>query len=183
VAAVKIVVDHIKETPLVIPVDEQVEAFPLLKEIQNDKSFCVTGKIQGELVVTREFGNIRVVGRITVPLTLSCSRCLESYASCADSSFTVIYQKNDAGVIPAEDVLELGESDLICTGYTGDEIDLTHEIEEQLAMEIPLKPLCSETCKGLCHECGIDLNMSKCSCSKKTASLAFSVLKDFKVSK
>jgi uncharacterized protein len=71
--------------------------------------------------------------------------------------------------------------DLLSSSYSGDEIDLTHEIEEQIAMEIPLKPLCNEECKGLCHECGADLNTSTCSCSKEPVSLTFSALKNFKV--
>ena len=63
----------------------------------------------------------------------------------------------------------------------GDEIDLTHDLEEQVAMSLPLKPLCAEQCKGLCAECGADLNMSSCACSEKAFNFKFSALKDFKV--
>jgi uncharacterized protein len=66
--------------------------------------------------------------------------------------------------------------------YSGDEIDLSHEIEEQVAMEIPMKPLCSEGCKGLCPACGADLNKETCGCPDDHGNLAFSALKNFKVS-
>jgi uncharacterized protein len=72
---------------------------------------------------------------------------------------------------------------LIATTYSGDEIDLTHEIEEQVAMDIPFKPLCGEECKGLCPVCGTDLNAADCGCSKEPVNLKFSALKDFKVSR
>lgn len=179
----KIVVDHIKDTPLAIHIDEPVETFPLLAGMQNDECCCIAGRIQGDMTVTREYENIRVTGRLTAPLALSCSRCLADFTSFVDTSFTIFYRKEAAIVSSDEDELELGEMDLISSAYTGDEIDLTHEIEEQVAMEIPLKPLCSDACKGLCHECGIDLNTSSCSCSKEPASLTFSALKDFIVTK
>lgn len=180
---VKIVVDHIKDAPLALHIDEPVGTFPLLSGMQNDGSCCFTGRIQGDMTVTREYENIRVTGRITVPLALSCSRCLVDYSSFVDTSFTIFFRKETALTPSAEDELELGEMDLLSSAYSGDEIDLTHEIEEQVAMEIPLKPLCSEVCKGLCHECGIDLNTSSCSCSKEPVSLAFNTLKDFVITR
>jgi uncharacterized protein len=120
---------------------------------------------------------------VTAPLALSCSRCLAEFTSFVDTSFTIFFRKESALASATEDELELGEMDLLSSAFSGDEIDLTHEIEEQIAMEIPLKPLCSDACKGLCHECGIDLNTSGCSCSKDPVRIAFSALKDFKVTR
>ncbi len=177
----KIVVDHIKDAPLAIQFDEPVETFPLLADMQNDKSCSITGNIQGDMTVTREYDNIRVTGRVTAPLALSCSRCLADFTSFVDTSFTIFFRKEAAIASLPDDELELGEMDLLSSAYSGDEIDLTHEIEEQVVMEIPLKPLCNDACKGLCHECGTDLNTSSCSCSKEPASLTFSALKDFQV--
>ncbi len=181
----KIVVDHIKDVPLILHIDEPVGTFPLLADMQNDKSCCITGTIQGDMTVAREYDTIRVTGRITAPLALSCSRCLADFTSFVDTSFTIIFRKEAAitASVDDEDGVELGEMDLLSSAYSGDEIDLTHEIEEQIAMEIPLKPLCNEECKGLCHECGTDLNTSGCSCGREPVSLTFSALKDFKVTR
>jgi len=180
---VKIIVEQIKDAPLALHIDEPVETFPLLAGMQNDKSCNFAGRVQGDLTVVREFDHIRVAGRITVPLALSCSRCLADFTSFVDNSFTIFFRKESSVTASNEDELELGEMDLLSSVYSGDDIDLTHEIEEQVAMEIPLKPLCSDDCKGLCHECGIDLNTSSCLCSKEPASLTFSALKDFKVTR
>ena len=178
---VKLIIDHIKDTPQLHHINEPVEAFPLLASIQNVDGCSITGNIQGDITVVREYKNIRVTGRITAPLALSCSRCLADYTSFVDTSFTLFFRKEAAVTASTEDELELGEMDLMSSTYSGDDIDLTHEIEEQVAMEIPSKPLCSEACKGLCHECGIDLNTSSCSCSKEPVRLAFNALKDFKI--
>ena len=179
----KIVVDHIKDVPVLMHFDEPVEKFPLLAGMQDDRSCTITGNIQGDMTVTREYENIRVSGRVTAPLALACSRCLADYPSFVDTNFTIFFRKGEIITSTDEDELELGEMDLLSSTYSGDEIDLTHEIEEQVAMEIPLKPLCSDSCKGLCHECGVDLNTSSCSCSKEPVTLTFSALKDFKVTR
>lgn len=180
---VKLVVDHIKDTPLALHIDEPVETFPLLLGMQNDAGCRIAGKIAGDLTAVREYENIRVSGRITAPLVLCCSRCLVEYPSFVDTSFTIFFRKESVHTVSDEDEIELGEMDLLTSTYVGEEIDLTHEIEEQVAMEIPLKPLCNDDCKGLCHECGADLNTSGCSCSKEPVKLAFSALKDFKVNR
>lgn len=181
-AGVKIVVDHILDKPLLISFEEPVESFQLLAEMQKDESCHFTGLICGDISVVREFDHLRATGRVTAPVSFSCSRCLVDYDSIIDSSFTIFFRK-EIDNYTAEDEIELGEQDLISSSYSGDEIDLTHEIEEQVAMEVPLKPLCSPSCKGLCQLCGNDLNLSQCSCSNKTVSLKFSALKDFKVSR
>lgn len=178
----KIVLDHIRDIPLVIHIDEPVSSFPLLSIMQNENDGYITGDIHGDLTISREFETVRVVGRVSAPLALVCSRCLADFTSFVDSNFTIFFRKEDSSKPMTEDELELGEMDLLSSTYSGNEIDLTHEIEEQIAMGIPLKPLCSDLCKGLCHECGIDLNTSSCSCSKQKVSFAFSSLKDFKVS-
>ena len=180
---VKIVVDHIKDTPIAIHIDEAVTSFPLLAAMQDDNSCSITGNIQGDVTVTREFDTVRVTGRVAAPLALCCSRCLAEFTSFVDTSFTIFFRKEDAAASIAEDEVELGAMDLLSSTYSGNEIDLTHDIEEQIAMEIPLKPLCTDSCKGLCHECGTDLNTSICSCSKEPVRLAFSTLKDFKISR
>ena len=179
----KIVIDHIKDAPLAIHIDGPVDMFPLLAGMQSDKSCKITGNIQGDVTVVREYDTIRVTGRLTAPLALSCSRCLADFNSFIDTNVTIFFRKESVLAAPSEDELELGEMDLLSSVYTGDEIDLTHEIEEQIAMEMPLKPLCSDSCKGLCHECGADLNTSVCSCSLKPVGHTFSALKDFKVTK
>ena len=48
-------------------------------------------------------------------------------------------------------------------------------------LSLPFKVLCQEDCKGLCKECGINLNTGECNCEDKWEDPRFSVLKDIKV--
>ena len=80
-----------------------------------------------------------------------------------------------------DEEIELSEIDLVSVTYRGDEIDLIPEVDEQIVMELPLKPLCSEQCRGLCSNCGTDLNVADCGCHRGVSSLNFGALKDLKI--
>src|SRR5665647_60561 len=109
----KIVVDHIKDKPIAIHIDEPVASFPLLAAMQDDKNGSITGNIQGDVTVTREFDTVRVTGRVAAPLALCCSRCLAEFTSFVDTSFTIFFRKEDAATASTEEELELGEMDLL----------------------------------------------------------------------
>lgn len=177
----KIVLDHILGKPLELSGDEAIDRFPALVEIQAAGECIFTSPVSYSLAVTKEYGHIRVSGDVKTTVSICCSRCLAEYESSISSYFTIIFRKGIVEPGFSEDETELSEDDLISSVYSGDEIDLTHDIEEQVAMAIPLKPLCEESCKGLCPECGVDLNKSSCTCTEKAFNFKFSALKDFKV--
>jgi uncharacterized protein len=180
---VKIRIDHIKNKPYELHVDEPVETFPVLVRMQADGECVFTGPVTGDITVEREFDHLKAVGSVHVPMALTCGRCLVTYAAAVDSTFRIIFRKETTRHTEVEDETELCDDDLIASTYSGDEIDLAHEIEEQVAMEIPLKPLCGEGCSGLCPTCGVDLNTGSCTCSREPVNLKFSALKDFKISR
>jgi uncharacterized protein len=70
---------------------------------------------------------------------------------------------------------------MISTTYEGDEIDFTTEIAEQILLEIPFKPLCSDDCRGLCSDCGAELNVTACGCGQKNVNLKFTALNNLKL--
>jgi uncharacterized protein len=180
---VKIRIDHIKNKPYELHVEQPVDVFPALTRIQADGECVFTGPVTADMTIEREFDHLKAVGKVSVPITLTCGRCLASYPAAIDSTFRIIFRKETAPNATVEDETELCDDDLISSSYCGDEIDLAHEIEEQVVMDIPLKPLCDEGCKGLCPTCGTDLNTGSCCCSREPINLKFSALKDFKVSR
>jgi uncharacterized protein len=178
----KIALDHILGKPLELQGSESVETFPALVEMQAAGECVFTAPVSYVVTAAKEYGHIRVTGSINTSVRLTCSRCLAEYDSKVDSGFTIIYRRGSSNTdSSAEDETELTEEDLISSTFNGDEIDMTHDIEEQVAMAVPFKPLCDEECKGLCPECGIDLNSSTCKCTEKAFNFKFSALKDFKV--
>lgn len=73
-----------------------------------------------------------------------------------------------------------GDLDLDITYLSQEYIDLGEVLSEQLQLQVPFQPLCKEDCKGICANCGADLNAGRCACDKIVKTSPFSVLRDFK---
>ncbi len=106
----------------------------------------------------------RLVGTLKTVLELPCSRCLEPFRLPVDSEFDLRYQPHTPHA--AGDEREVEEDDLTTAFYDNDEIDLGQLMEEQFYLSLPMKPLCIEDCKGLCAQCGKNLNRETCDCKR-----------------
>ena len=113
----------------------------------------------------QEPGRYRVAGHVTGELELTCGRCLEPFTLPVAGAFDLRYVPRAENV--GEGEREVGEDDLTTAFYDDDQIDLSELIAEQFHLALPMKPLCSEGCKGLCPHCGTNLNTGTCSCSEK----------------
>jgi uncharacterized metal-binding protein YceD (DUF177 family) len=71
--------------------------------------------------------------------------------------------------------------DLDITYLSQDFIDLSDVLTEQLQLQIPFQPLCQENCRGICPQCGMDLNHSACTCKSLENVGALAELKRFKL--
>ena len=63
-----------------------------------------------------------------------------------------------------EDGLELSSEDLDVLYYEDLVVSFDPLVEEQVQLELPLKALCREDCRGLCAICGADRNLAPCAC-------------------
>ncbi|MBT0665792.1 DUF177 domain-containing protein [Geobacter pelophilus] len=159
---------------------EEIAEHPVLKALQDDGECTFRSPLSLEFSIVREYDHIRVEGVVSVNVTLACSRCLAAYETGLKSEFTIFYSKSKDRFTPDEEV-ELGEKELVSAYYEGDEIDVAPEIADHVLIELPLKPLCTTSCQGLCSTCGADLNTTTCRCSETSTGFAFSALKNFKV--
>ena len=64
--------------------------------------------------------------------------------------------------------------------YRNDELDLSGVVSEQVVLEIPMKPVCREGCRGLCPQCGADLNEANCGCDHTVSDPRFAALAELK---
>ena len=123
----------------------------------------------------QEPGRYRVAGHVTGEIEMTCGRCLEAFTLPVAGEFDLRYvpRAENAG----EDERELGEDDLTTAFYDEDRIDIGQLIAEQFHLALPMKPLCSEGCKGLCPHCGTNWNAGTCNCSEKWEDPRLAVLK------
>lgn len=121
-------------------------------------------KLKGNIVFDVQF--LKLPHEISVQISnLSaesesvCSRCLKAIpckilVHCVEREFIIDLPERD---------LQEGE-DAFFINKDKNEIDLTDMVREELLLHFPAIPLCSESCKGLCDRCGIDLNKENCNC-------------------
>lgn len=176
----KVRTEHIKDAVRAYHFTEEAVSFPLLTEMEANGECRFSGPVVVAVHAGKEHDHYRIEGQVDVPVQLECCRCLNLFEKQIASRFTIFFREGTTSH-EEEDEVELAEFDLVSTCFSGDEIDLAPEIAEQVALEIPLKPLCSESCKGLCSICGVDLNTATCSCSTVARQSKFDALKDFKV--
>jgi len=105
-------------------------------------------------------------GDIEVNKKFTCDRCLKETES---------FEK-----IPFEEKFTSYETD-DSTLFTGDEIDLTDAVRDNILASEPIQKLCKEDCKGLCLICGHDLNEGDCGCDRRIPDPRMSVLDNLKI--
>ncbi|MGW5753401.1 YceD family protein [Nocardia rhamnosiphila] len=91
---------------------------------------------------------VLVTGTLEAPVTGECSRCLEPFTDTVQLSLTELFAYPDSATdqTSSEDEVYRMRDDLI---------DLEPLVVDQLGLELPLQPLCSPDCAGLCPECGV----------------------------
>jgi uncharacterized protein len=141
-----------------------------------DDDYRVATPVELSMDVERAGGDaFRVTGRATTRLELQCSRCLDSFEVPVDANFELRY-------VPAVDNTgdeerEIAEDDLTTAFYREGSLDVIDMLREQFQLALPMKPLCAEACRGLCPECGANLNRTDCGCTPKWEDPRLSALK------
>ncbi len=113
-------------------------------------------------------------GKITGDTELVCSRCLENYPFHLEAGFTEEFCHASDMAYVAEDGVE---TDIHV--FEGNRINIDALISESVLLEIPMKSLCSENCKGLCAICGSNLNKNRCECKDESIDPRLAGLKKF----
>lgn len=111
--------------------------------------------------VSRVEGGHTLNARLTWKGKLECSRCLAPYPFANEEEFRLLLYPRKP--IDASD-LSLGREDLDTYFYDDPMVPVSPIAEERIQLAVPMKPLCREECRGLCPQCGSDLNVSECDC-------------------
>lgn len=172
----KIHIDDIPEPGLAVELAEDPVKIEGVSEGPLD--FSIASTVTGHLDISKNDGNVTVSGDINAKVRLNCSRCLKEFELPLESTFVNYYERRPS----REKEKELRPEDIDVNYLKADELDTDELLLGQISLEVPMQPLHSEACKGLCPKCGADLNQGECGCSKdeKTSS-KFAKLKDFKV--
>jgi uncharacterized protein len=144
---------------------------------QPGDAYRIVAPVELEFEIYKDHEKFRLVGTAKTELELSCSRCLEPFRMTVDVPFDLRYLP--ASAMKTEDERETQDEDLDISYYRDDQIDLNELLREQFYLALPMKPLCQEECKGLCPQCGTNLNTSTCECEPDLVDPRLAVLRSF----
>ncbi|MHB1987154.1 MAG: YceD family protein [Acidimicrobiales bacterium] len=108
-------------------------------------------------------GGVTVAGRVTAPWSGMCRRCLETARG------TIEADVRELCIDPRD--TSIGEPDVTRSDdemyrLGADELDIEPIVRDACILDLPLAPLCSESCGGLCPSCGANRNKEMCSCAE-----------------
>ncbi len=135
------------------------------------------GLIHVHLSVSKQQEMVFVTGRAQTKLLLECGRCLKKFPCPLNLGIQAEYLSSKS--LPAQEEYELKPEEMDVIFYSGDTIQFDDLIREQIILSIPMHPLCTPACLGLCPQCGQDRNRGNCQCKENDMDPRFSVLKNY----
>jgi uncharacterized metal-binding protein YceD (DUF177 family) len=121
-----------------------------LKETRLDKNILLTGEI------LKIDDSLTFSGKIEYLVKAQCARCLEEFDKKIETKFS-------AGLVQNEDM----ESDEIQMLVTDGMIRMDEIVKQLIYLSMPMKSLCRDDCKGICPNCGVNLNEEICQCESR----------------
>lgn len=165
----KIKIKDIKEDITKLHFKENPEVFELQM-----REAVFNSPVVSDLICTKSGNKFLCEVKLSTQVNLECSRCLAIFSFNLQTKFDFMLEvKKNQVELSSE-----GE-DFSTRVLYGEDLSIDHLVREALLLALPLKPLCSPDCKGLCPVCGTDLNTSFCNCQRKSTDPRWEKLKDF----
>ncbi len=133
---------------------------------------------KGEIRLLRLADSIMVTGRIEPLVELTCARCLESFRQVVafdlqDEFYPSIDISSGAGLpLPKDPNVFIIGSDHI--------LNLEEASRQYTILALPMKPVCRQDCRGLCSQCGTNLNLGTCQCIPQSTDPRLAALAELK---
>lgn len=106
-----------------------------------------------DAIVYRRDTDYIVEGKVKTVLNLNCDLCLSAFETKLDFDFNEVYS-------------ETLDEDHEIWGLSDKTIDLKPAVIANIMLNLPMRVLCSDDCKGLCPKCGHNLNDGDCGCDR-----------------
>jgi uncharacterized protein len=141
-------------------------------------------QVRFEFMLIKSCETITVEGRIHVPFQPECVRCLEPFTTTADipiRTHLMPAPKVEYSAKKSGREIELTVDDLEFSYYEHHEIDLKEILRQEMLLNAPQRLLCQPGCRGLCAQCGINLNHGSCDCQLGPEDLRWAPLRELKL--
>lgn len=156
----KLLIENITTSPTELNFVEEAQEVNRLLVQGDEAEYRLTTPLQVQVTSMRSGEDLLFTGTLHGELTGLCARCLEEYPLALTPEFSVVLTPQRT--LGRE--MELSRAELSASFYSGETIDLSALIQEQILLALPSQPLCSDECRGLCAQCGANLNIDPCEC-------------------
>ncbi len=141
-----------------------------------DDDLEIQDLLTGRLKLLRTASGILVTGVLQTVSQLQCCRCLEPFTAPIKLEIEEeFYPSVDIYTGAEVPVTERKEPATIIDEHHI--LDLTEIVRQAIFLALPMRPLCKETCAGLCVQCGQNLNEGQCECVTEEVDARFEILK------
>ena len=110
---------------------------------------------------------------VSTSVNFACDRCLEPFVQKLETDFHAVFYSAGSHFVDIDDDSHRLDPEVI-------DIDIAEDIRETILLALPLKLLCQPDCKGLCPQCGANLNLESCSCPTEIVDPRWEKLKQLK---
>lgn len=131
-----------------------------------DASDLPVDRIQVEGTITPVGGDYLFDGQLTGKYVHPCDRCLETARIPFDISVSWLYSTEPPRVVATEGVEDDDVADDEWHPIAQDQIDMSACVWEEVSLNVPLKYICDDNCRGLCPVCGVNRNQTSCDCEQ-----------------
>ncbi|MFC5401889.1 YceD family protein [Cohnella soli] len=147
-------------------------ALDLTELFRDNPEFKPLKPVEFDLTAQASEDRILVTGQLACEVRMQCSRCLELF----DETMNVPFEEHFRVVNDEEATVSEDDE---AVPVTEERIDLMPYVAEEFVVQLPFAPLCKEDCKGLCPECGNNLNEQSCGCNTEKIDPRMAALQDW----
>ena len=126
-----------------------------IMQIENDPLIRKSEDVRYELYAQRVSGELVVRGTLAAELEMRCARCSEFFS-------TTVTVSDFLRAYPAPKGI--------------DTVDITEDLREEILLHVPGFSVCSAECRGICPQCGVNLNTGSCECKTEQGPTPWSAL-------
>ncbi|MDE6387164.1 MAG: DUF177 domain-containing protein [Lachnospiraceae bacterium] len=116
-------------------------------------------------------GKVRIAGDAKMIFGMNCDRCLKP----VEEKITLQFDREVFAPDMAESIPDEIEDQDIMDGF---QLNVEDLLISEIVMNWPMKVLCKPDCKGICRQCGKDLNTGTCDCDTFVPDPRMAVIKD-----
>ena len=151
---------HVYQPEELNPIDERV-------------NLAQAAEVEG--TIRRTGQAVAVNGHVETRAQVECDRCLKPVQLPVSADFALEYITE--ADYESSSIAALSEEEMSVSVFDGESIDIDEMVKEQILLAVPARTLCRGDCKGICPECGIDLNTGQCNCAADAVDPRWAALK------